>query len=200
MPHDNFENEITDESIVVVALKAGSNTIVIEGDKPLYIEPESDIFRTVAKLDPTLPYERPVTTTTTAETTTTAPPTTTTTTTTTTPAQTLYYAVNAKTYDGWEESSNTGFKGKSYFNYNNSIGGFVDWTVTVPEDGNYAVTFRYANGTNSERTFCRQRSSRKLETSRHRQRQHHIQSLEDHKNRRANNARNFHNAAGIMLL
>ena len=152
MPHDNFENEITDESIVVVALKAGSNTIVIEGDKPLYIEPESDIFRTVAKLDPTLPYECPVTTTTTAETTTTAPPTTTTTTTTTTPAQTLYYAVDAKTYDGWEESSNAGFKGKSYFNYNNSIGGFVDWTVTVPEDGNYAVTFRYANGTNSERT------------------------------------------------
>ncbi|MBR3269037.1 MAG: carbohydrate-binding protein [Oscillospiraceae bacterium] len=66
------------------------------------------------------------------------------------------YAVDAECYDGWEETDNTGFTGRAYWNYNNVIGSYVNWTVDVPADGNYAVTFRYANGgdANDSRT-CR---------------------------------------------
>ncbi|MBQ8921575.1 MAG: carbohydrate-binding protein [Oscillospiraceae bacterium] len=60
--------------------------------------------------------------------------------------QERYYAVEAECYDGWEETTNEGFSGRAYWNYNNVIGSYVNWTVTVPADGNYRVTFRYANG------------------------------------------------------
>lgn len=88
--------------------------------------------------------------TTTTTTTTTAPVTTTT---TTVPAviQERYYAIEAETYEGWVESSNAGFAGEGYFNYNNAVGSYVEWTVEVPEDGNYQVDFRYANGTDADR-------------------------------------------------
>ena len=59
-----------------------------------------------------------------------------------------YYAVEAECENGWVETTNTGFAGEGYWNYNNEIGGFVNWTVSVPAAGNYAVTFRYANAGN----------------------------------------------------
>lgn len=62
-----------------------------------------------------------------------------------------YYAIEAECYKGWTETSNTGFAGEGYFNYDNTIGGYVNWTVNVPEDGNYAVDFRFANGTDVNR-------------------------------------------------
>lgn len=62
-----------------------------------------------------------------------------------------YYAIEAETHNGWTETSNAGFAGEGYFNYNNVIGGYVNWTVEVPEDGNYAVDFCFANGTDVNR-------------------------------------------------
>ncbi len=88
---------------------------------------------------------------TTTQTTTTTTETTTTTTTTAPAVPVRYYAVDADYYDGWSEDTNAGFAGTAYFNYNNAIGSYVDWTVDVPEDGSYAVTFRYANGSDIDR-------------------------------------------------
>ena len=62
-----------------------------------------------------------------------------------------YWAIEAAGVDGWEESSNEGFEGEAYWNYNNAIGSSLTWTVDVPEAGNYKVTFRYANGTAADR-------------------------------------------------
>lgn len=62
-----------------------------------------------------------------------------------------YYAADAEQYDGWNETSNAGFDGDAYFNYNNEIGGYLEWTVDAPADGNYTVDFRYANGTDVNR-------------------------------------------------
>ncbi len=58
----------------------------------------------------------------------------------------IYFAVDAECYDGWEETTNEGFAGSAYWNFNNVIGSYVNWTVDVPAAGNYKVTFRYANG------------------------------------------------------
>ena len=119
--------------------------------------------------DEPVPPEEPTTvpepmTTALPETTTTTTTTTTSTTTTTTTAATAppatttannytqrYYANEADFYDSWEEDTNAGFAGKSYVNYNNAIGSYINWTVEVPADGNYEVTFRYANGTDTAR-------------------------------------------------
>ena len=99
--------------------------------------------------------DSPVTTTVTAPvTTTTAAPETTVPATTTTAAPSYekrYYAYEAKYYDSWEEDTNAGFAGKCYINYNNAIGSYVDWTVDVPADGSYEVTFRYSNGSTTDR-------------------------------------------------
>lgn len=62
-----------------------------------------------------------------------------------------YYAADAELYDSFTETSNAGFEGESYVNFNNAIGSFVEWTVEVPADGNYELDFRYANGTDVNR-------------------------------------------------
>ncbi|MBR1592631.1 MAG: carbohydrate-binding protein [Ruminococcus sp.] len=68
------------------------------------------------------------------------------------PVKTMrFYAADAEYHKGWEETSNTGFEGKAYVNYDNSIGGYVEWTFEAPQDGNYEVDFRYANGTDVNR-------------------------------------------------
>ena len=67
--------------------------------------------------------------------------------------QTRYYAVDAEGSDGWEETTNAGFEGRAYWNYNNAAGSSLTWKVDVPEDGNYAVTFRYANGSSVNRSL-----------------------------------------------
>ncbi len=68
-----------------------------------------------------------------------------------TPTNVRYYAIEATYYNGVEESTNEGFDGNGYVNYNNEIGSYIEWTVEVPEDGNYQVDFRYANGTDADR-------------------------------------------------
>lgn len=58
----------------------------------------------------------------------------------------IYYACDAEIYQGVTETLNEGYTGKSYVNLDNVIGSYINWTVEVPESGNYEVTFRYANG------------------------------------------------------
>ncbi len=62
-----------------------------------------------------------------------------------------YYAADAELYNGVKETSNAGFEGSSYFNYDNEIGGYVEWTIEAPADGSYTIDFRYANGTDANR-------------------------------------------------
>ncbi|MBQ8724319.1 MAG: RICIN domain-containing protein, partial [Oscillospiraceae bacterium] len=64
-----------------------------------------------------------------------------------------YYAIEAVGVDGWNESSNAGFEGAGYWNFNNAVGSNLTWTVQAPSEGNYAVNFRYANGTTALRTL-----------------------------------------------
>ncbi|MBR4627626.1 MAG: carbohydrate-binding protein [Ruminococcus sp.] len=144
------------ETIVIVRLEKGKNTIDLSMELPVQIAPASEIYRTVNNPDPTepIPYDPGTSTTSTttetstitSTTTTTSVTTTTTTTTTAPPVQARYYAVEADTHKGWEESTNAGFAGTAYINYDNCIGSYVEWTVEVPEDGNYEADFRYANG------------------------------------------------------
>lgn len=66
-----------------------------------------------------------------------------------------YYAIEAEYFNCFNENTNAGFAGEGYANYYNEVGGYVNWTVSVPAAGNYKVTFRYANGsadTNDIRT------------------------------------------------
>ena len=61
------------------------------------------------------------------------------------------YALDMSWQDGVEENSNAGFRDKAYVNLDNRQGSFLDWDVTVPEDGNYLCTFGIANGSQNNR-------------------------------------------------
>lgn len=68
-------------------------------------------------------------------------------------------AVNTETYEAEEaaitngmlETTNTGYSGSGYVNYNNEAGSYVDWNVNIPVSGSYRLTFRYSNGTTVNR-------------------------------------------------
>ena len=62
-----------------------------------------------------------------------------------------YLAINAAVNNGVSETTNTGSSTGTYINLNNEVGSSITWTVNVPEDGNYKLTFRNANGGTSER-------------------------------------------------
>ncbi|MBQ8928003.1 MAG: RICIN domain-containing protein [Oscillospiraceae bacterium] len=65
---------------------------------------------------------------------------------------THYYAVDAVGVDGWEETTNAGFEGRAYWNFNNATGSSLTWTIDgIPADGDYKITFRYANGAADDR-------------------------------------------------
>lgn len=73
------------------------------------------------------------------------------------PAQTLpdvYWAIEATYHEAIEETINSGFAGEAYVNYHNNANSYIVWNVDAEQSGNYAVSFRYANGTSSDRT-CR---------------------------------------------
>ena len=79
---------------------------------------------------------------------------TTTVTTVTTPAapkEMVYYASDGEIYQGVTETTNGGFLGQSYVNYDNVLGSALTITVNAPEDGNYLMTVRFANGTDAAR-------------------------------------------------
>jgi lysophospholipase L1-like esterase len=65
----------------------------------------------------------------------------------------VYYAVDAAYNRGYEESTNAGFTSDAYLNLDNVTGSFVEFTVTVPEDGNYLCTFKIANGSTNNRSM-----------------------------------------------
>ena len=154
-------NKDQNEAIIVMELGEGLNTISIENPESSssdYALPKIDsieVARTVNKV--TESHSRtPVQTSSPQQTTvTTEKPAETATTTTAvievpnTPVR--YYASEADFYDGWKENTNAGFEGTEYINYNNAIGSYVNWSVNVPVSGNYAVTFRYSNGTATNR-------------------------------------------------
>lgn len=48
------------------------------------------------------------------------------------------------------ESNHAGYTGSGFVNYDNLVGGYVEWTVTAPA-GPADVTLRYANGTDATR-------------------------------------------------
>ena len=62
-----------------------------------------------------------------------------------------YYAVLGELYKGVKETTNAGYAGEAYVNYDNTIGSYVEWTVYAAEEGNYQVDFRFANGNNDNR-------------------------------------------------
>lgn len=73
---------------------------------------------------------------------------TTVTTTTTVP---YYFALDQTWEMGVEENYNEGFTRDGYVNLDNVVDSNITWTVNVPQDGNYLVTFKVANGTDSDR-------------------------------------------------
>lgn len=63
------------------------------------------------------------------------------------PKEQVYYACDGEIYLGVTETTNGGFLGTSYVNYDNVLGSSLTLTVNAPEDGNYLMTVRFANGT-----------------------------------------------------
>lgn len=54
-------------------------------------------------------------------------------------------------FDGTVDSDNSGFTGSGFINTPNSSGQGVNWSVSVPSTGTYALSWRYANGTTTGR-------------------------------------------------
>lgn len=63
----------------------------------------------------------------------------------------IYQAEDATLYKAFEETVNAGYAGRSYVNYDNEPGGYIEWNVTVSNSGAYKLTFRYANGASNNR-------------------------------------------------
>src|SRR2546423_7983685 len=66
-------------------------------------------------------------------------------------AATLYEAESATIAQGTVDSDHAGFTGSGFVNYNNVTGSYVEFTVTAAEAQNVTLTFRYANGTTTNR-------------------------------------------------
>ncbi len=62
-----------------------------------------------------------------------------------------YFAVDAVYVNAAEETVNEGFSGKGYINLDNSTDSSITWTLNAESAGNYLVTFRVANGTETDR-------------------------------------------------
>lgn len=62
-----------------------------------------------------------------------------------------YLAINGEITNGITETVNAGSSIGTYVNLDNEIGSNLKFTVDVPEDGNYELTFRNANGGKAER-------------------------------------------------
>lgn len=63
----------------------------------------------------------------------------------------IYYAVDQAYKSAFEENTNAGFASDAYLNFDNKIGSFAEWKVSVPEKGNYLCTFIIANGSANDR-------------------------------------------------
>ncbi len=65
----------------------------------------------------------------------------------------LFYAADQKISEGVEETTNAGYAYDAYVNLDNKVGSFIEWTVSVPIDGNYLCTFNIANGSANNRAM-----------------------------------------------
>jgi hypothetical protein len=66
-------------------------------------------------------------------------------------AATRYEAENATISQGTVASNHTGFSGTGFVDYTNVTGSYVQWTVNVASAGTATLSFRYANGTTTDR-------------------------------------------------
>ncbi len=63
-----------------------------------------------------------------------------------------YFAADQKIENGVTETTNEGFtKENGYVNLDNSESSSITWTLDAPQKGNYLVTFKIANGTETDR-------------------------------------------------
>src|SRR6266542_3965646 len=69
----------------------------------------------------------------------------------TTPTFTDYQAEAATISQGVVESNHLGFTGSGFVNYDNLVGSYVEFMVNAATAGNYGLTFRFANGTTTNR-------------------------------------------------
>ncbi len=69
------------------------------------------------------------------------------------PKEIIINACDGEIYQGVTETTNGGFLSPSYVNYDNVTGSALTVKVNVPEDGNYLMSVRFANGTEAARPF-----------------------------------------------
>ncbi|GLZ29341.1 alpha-L-fucosidase [Lentzea sp. NBRC 105346] len=69
----------------------------------------------------------------------------------TTAPSSRYEAENATISQGLVESNHTGYTGTGFVNYDNLTGSYVEFTVNAAAAGTATLTFRYANGTTTNR-------------------------------------------------
>ena len=65
----------------------------------------------------------------------------------------IYPAINATLYNAFGETINAGYKCSEYVNFNNETGSYAEWNTNVLKTGNYLVSFRIANGSESDRNM-----------------------------------------------
>ncbi len=70
---------------------------------------------------------------------------------TSTAAAADFQAENATIVQGVVESNHAGYTGTGFVNYNNAVGGYVEWTVTVAGSTPTGLRIRFANGTAANR-------------------------------------------------
>ncbi|MEJ2857765.1 MULTISPECIES: cellulase family glycosylhydrolase [unclassified Saccharothrix] len=66
-------------------------------------------------------------------------------------ATTTHQAESATISNGLVESNHSGYTGTGFVNYDNETGSYVEFTTTAPAAGTVTLTFRYANGTTTNR-------------------------------------------------
>ncbi|MBR6837066.1 MAG: carbohydrate-binding protein, partial [Oscillospiraceae bacterium] len=119
---------------VTTAVPAATVTEPVITDAPITEAPVTEVTTTVTTAETTVTTTEAVTTTVVEE-----------------PKEVTYYACDGEIYQGVTETTNSGFLGASYVNYDNVVGSALTFTVNVPEDGNYLMTVRYANGGTASR-------------------------------------------------
>lgn len=67
------------------------------------------------------------------------------------PVNGTYQAEDAYIYHGVVANNHSGYTGTGFVDYTNETGSYVEWTVNVASSGTYTLTFRYANGTTTNR-------------------------------------------------
>jgi hypothetical protein len=70
------------------------------------------------------------------------------------PTPTTYEAENATLSQATVATNHTGFSGTGFVDYPNVTGGFIEWHVNATTAGTATLTFRYANGTTTNRPMA----------------------------------------------